>query len=360
MSPVLQSEILIAFFLLLTTARPFFNVPNHLKGGIGILSPFACLLCFLHIISHGASVSLVLLLIFSILVLFVNLFYLIQFFRGIIVDYYSIFFRILSAILFLGVAASLYFSWTFRPQTERFIDKKTVTTVTKHIETFNQFSEKYSVGKKNIFNVSKTLAYIVYPENFSQQQLESLPICVYMPDVFASVEESFATIKNLADRGNIVISVDFFNHDYAGHAFFNNRFIRTFYLRMKNYFDKDFAKSNRNYWNQLKTNEIKSVFSLFPQIQNEVFKNALANKNPILFVAEGENRNLIFNIINLLDYQVDNVLLVNEEKSPVSGYLDGFGNLAVYHPFEYTLYADIKTDGWTQAKIIASKLERLK
>ncbi|MGL4982520.1 MAG: hypothetical protein ACRC4W_06690 [Treponemataceae bacterium] len=360
MSPVFQSEFLISLLLILITLRPFLHVHNQIKNGIALLSVFSIFMCIFQILSHGVSLSILILSALSVLIFIANLFYLLEYARGILVDYYSIFFRILSAILFLGVAASLYFSWTFRPQIEQFIDKKSVTKVHKSIEFFDSFAERYAVAEKNLFTLSKTIAYIVYPDNFTQQQLESLPICVYMPDVFASVEESFATIKNLADRGNIVLSVDFFNHDYADHTFFNNRFIRTFYLRMKNYFDKDFAKSNRNYWNQLKTKEIKSVFSLFPQIQNDVFKNALAKKNPILLVAEGENRNLIFDVINLLDYQVDNVLLVNEEKSPVSGYLDGFGNLAVYHPFEYTLYADIKTDGWTQAKIIASKLERLK
>ncbi len=182
-------------------------------------------------------------------------------------------------------------------------------------------------------------------ENTKEAAETEQKIIIYLPDVFTYVQENSITIKALAAKGYAVISADFFdqNRPYFN-DWHNGNFVRSFYARyLAAYQPEDF---DRQYFTVLKTHELYAIVSYLKE-QN------LADKIACV-VADGEAAQAAQNYNKLTQSSLP-VFALNEN---IPGYVPGMGNLALLQSAVYYHIQQSPTDGWTQAQIIAQRVQK--
>lgn len=182
-------------------------------------------------------------------------------------------------------------------------------------------------------------------ENSTNASAAPQKIIIYLPDVFTYVQENVITIKSLAAKGYMVICADFFDPNRAYfNDWHNKNFARSFYARyLATYEPENF---NQDYFSVLKTQEL---FAVVKYLQEQNLSDQI-----VCIVADGDAAQAAKNYNKITQCNFS-IFALNEN---IPGYVPGRGNLALLQPAVYYHIQPSPTDGWTQAQIIAQRVQK--
>ena len=357
MSKVFSVEVVVFVSLFISCIRPFFKFKSGVRR-CAFFSPFAMVVCILGVLSLNVNCSFVVLSALSLAIFVINIPYLSAREEDFQYSFYSIPFLIMNFFLLLILLAAGVFTWYFRVPGRPLVDGRQIP-LERNVEQFcGDFSRGFS-PRVDFRSMPNAVFHIIYPT-----KKDSDEICLYIPETFTSVDDCMATIEALAEQGKIVVAADFFCPSVSFFdSHFDNRWTRHEYMRLQNFLDKSFAGNNRNNWDAIKSKELTAITQILPKIESKVFKSAWnkdSERKKIIVVAGKEAFPLLEGVFPRFFGSYTRYYCINSAENPIPGYRDGFGDLAVFHPFEYYISEGDKTGGWMQAKLIASKIGEMK
>lgn len=306
------------------------------------------------VLSLNINCSFVLLFAMSFLIFLINIPYLHSSEEGMQYSFYSIPFLTMNFFLLILLLAVGAFTWFFRVPARPMVDGRQIPLERKVEQFCGDFSRGFS-PRDDYRSLPNAVVHVVYPQKEGADE-----ICLYIPETFSSVDDCMATIEALAEQGKIVVAADFFcpsANFFDSH--FDNRWTRHEYMRVQNFLDKGFAAKNRKNWDSIKKKELTALTEILPQMENKIFKSAWtkdAERKKIIVVAGKETFPMLESVFPRFFGSYTRYYCINSSRNPIPGYRDGFGDLAVFHPFEYFISEGEKTGGWMQAKLIASQI----
>ena len=348
-------ELFVLFLLLPVVFRTFIKKRNKVDTSV-IFSLFAFIVMILLTLAKGLSFSVFAVAIPCLFIFIFNLRSLGRCFQQLKTDVYSAGAIIVSLLGILLIAGAGYLIIRFYPvSTFRHLNSRECEAV--EIIKKNQtgsfaegFSQISSVKEPVTAVLYKFIPYSVYS---NQQDENELPVVLFIPDVYTSVNENSLTIESITRKGNVVLCADFYAKDNAYlESFWNFRVFRSFALqaeKLKN--EAENIPQNQDQldrWRQIKTAELKMLA--------EHAKEAGLFERIALIVADGNASLAAKDFCKAENLDIP-VFELNEN---IPGYISGMGNFAVNQPAVYTFVAKAPSDGWIQSQQIALRAEKAK
>lgn len=348
-------ELFVLFLLLPVVFRTFIKKHNKVDTSV-LFSLFAFIVTILLILADGLSLSVIVAAVPCFFIFFFNLRSLARCFQQLKTDAYTAGAVIVSIFGILLIAGSAFLLIRFYPvSTFKHLNSRDCNAVEiiKENQTgsFSEgFSQITSIKQPVTAVFYKFLPYSVYT---NQKDEDSLPVILFIPDVYTSINENRLTIESITRKENAVICADFHTKDGAYiDSFWNLRFLRSFILQTEK-FKAEYENLPENpalleKWQKIKTDEI-SVLIRYAK-QTGIFNRIR------LIVADGNASKAVEKFCKAENLNIP-VFELNEN---IPGYISGMGNLAVNQPLVYNIVSKIPGDGWIQSQQIALRVEKAK
>lgn len=275
MTDILFAQLLIVSLSLPVLLRPFagtFSQYQTKSDTFSVIPTILIIICILSIIAFSLDLSLLVLLIFCIILSFLNMNRFISFCMHMQKDYFSVFFRLFSLILLLillGITSLFIF---FKPAAIGKIEAEQTKTLYYGSPTRGFFT------RKTLFDPVTAVKTECLPSAYSSSEDTVLSTILYIPDLFASTSDALEQMLLLAHKGYRVVSFDFYTSEITYlNSFLDKASFRTFaqrlyYNRNSAYFDENTIRFQEN-----KEREISAALSI---LQSE-------EPTPVLLIAEG-------------------------------------------------------------------------
>lgn len=379
-------ELLILILLFIVEIRPLF-LKKEQKDTLVCLVPVTLILALVLFFTAGVSVASLLIFFPTVFVAITNFNAICRLIDELIVDVYSPFaiiahlfgtlFVVLSAFLF--VYFNPYISDVSQlPKIYTFIAeqvKNESAVETKKVHFVGNFKDGLE-QRQSFWQMPNATCYVFsliddgnaqnsqIDKNGQSAQQNTSDVVIFLPSVFANVQENQESINAIVQKGNIVISADFFVKDAPyfvqnlqsqdlsikdASIVKNSRFLRSFVLRTKYFKDKTITNAQSEHFVALKQQEINFLYN-FAQ------KEFPHQKISLIFADGKDATTAVLNFTSTIE-GAPNIFSITDA---IPGYIDGMGNLAIYQRIAYTFFAPVVTDGKTQAKLIALRGEKAK
>ena len=348
-------ELFVLFLLLPVVFRTFVKKHNKVDTSV-IFSLFALIVTVLLILANGLSSSVIIVAVPCFFVFFFNLRSLGRFFQQLKMDAYTPGAVIVSLLGIMLVSASAYAIIRFYPvSTFKHLNSRDCEAV--EIVKKN-YTGSFSEGFTQVASIKEPVTAVFYKfVPFSvytnQQNEDELPVVLFLPDVYTSINENRLSIESITRKGNIVLCADFYAKDnpYIG-SFWDFRIFRPFVLQMQRFKaeaeNQPVDTQQLEKWQKIKVGELAKLVDYAKQ------ENLIDRL--VLVVADGNAASAAESFIQT--EKLDIPLFKLDGNIP--GYISGMGNIAVNQPFVYNFVTEAHSDGWIQAQQIALRAEKAK
>lgn len=347
------SELFILFLLVPVVFRVFFKKRNKIDTVV-VFSLFAFIISILLVLTNGFSLTVIAAVVPCFFVFLFSLRSLERCFEQLKMDAYTPGAVVASIFGIMFVAAGAYVIIAFYPvSTFMHLNSSECTPVEIQKEnkagSFASGFEKPEFFKNRISVTFYSFSPELTPEN--EADFEKLPVIVYLPDVYTSINENRLSIDSIVRKGNIVLCADFHTKDGAYlDSFMNSHIFRSFALQTA-YFKAKAENipqdsSQLQIWHDIKVKELEAIF--------DYAKEAALFDRIKLIAADGNAANAAEEFCAKSNIDVP-VFAIDEN---IPGYIGGMGNLAVNQPMVYHYFAETQSDGWIQSQQIASRIEK--
>lgn len=349
------SELFVLFLLVPVVFRVFFKKRNKVDTTV-VFSLFAFIISILLVLTNGLSLSVIAAAVPCFFVFFFSLRSLGRCFQQLKMDAYTPGAIIASIFGIIFVAAGAYVIIAFYP-VSTFIHLNSSECTPIEIQKENK-AGSFASGfeKPELFKKKISVTFYSFSPELTQENetdFEKLPVIIYLPDVYTSINENRLSIESIARKGNIVLCADFYTKDGAYlDSFMNSHIFRSFALQTE--FFKAKVKnipqdnSQLQIWQNIKVKELEAIF--------DYAKEAQLFDRIKLIAADGNAANAAEEFCTKSNIDIP-VFAIDEN---IPGYIGSMGNLAVNQPAVYHYVAEIQSDGWIQSQQIAARIEKAK
>jgi len=322
MTDILFSHLLIIFLCLPVLLRPFAGTLAQYQSRrdtFSIIPLIALGVCILSIIAFSLELSNLILLLFCLIVFLLNLNRFISFCTQMQRDYFTVFFKIFSLLLFVILLLITVLLLVFRPSPLPAIKAEQQKTL------YYGSSSRGFFTRKTFFDPITAIKTEYMPESSLLTPENKLPTVLYIPDLFTNTSDALEQLLLLSEQGYRVISFDFYPSDITyinplwDTAVFRSFAQRVLLINNPSFFDENLTR--------FQDNKEREIFAALSILQSE-------NLTPFYIIAEGFAVEGAKRIQNRFPQSVKGIFIAKEKITPFYSEQSGMAQLNKTKPLE--------------------------
>lgn len=244
-------------------------------------------------------------------------------------DYFTVFFKIFSLLLLLLLLFFTALLLIFRPSPLPSLKADQIKTL------YYGSSARGFFTRKTLFDPITAVKTECLPESSTFAPENTLPVVLYIPDLFTNTSDALEQLLRLSEYGYRVISFDFYPSDITyinslwDAAAFRSFSQRVFFANKPSFFEDNLIRFQEN--------KEREIFSALSILESE-------NLSPFYIIAEGYTVEGAKRIQNRYPQSVKGVFTAKEQTAPFYSEQRGMAQLEKTKPLELFLFGFAKKE----------------